>query len=168
MSRLRDLFDQEGQSPWLDNLKREWIANGELARWVERGARGLTSNPAIFQKAIDGSADYDDQFGSLMSGGSSIEDAYWELVSTDIGGALRALAAVHADSDGRDGYVSVEVDPALARDTAASGSMLITGEVIHSPTGVEPSLEVSAIQGSKCVSTIGSTSGCVCRKQHEL
>lgn len=120
MNRLLQLHDEQGQSPWLDNLRRGWITSGELERWVADGIRGLTSNPAIFQKAIDGSADYDDQFGSLMSGGSSIENAYWELVSTDIGGALAALAPVHADSDGRDGYVSVEVDPALARDTAGT------------------------------------------------
>lgn len=117
MSRLHDLFTAEGQSPWLDNLRRDWIESGELTRWVERGVRGLTSNPTIFQRAIGDSADYDAQLSELVAAGVGTEDAYWELVKTDIGGALAALAPVHAQSGGEDGYVSVEVAPALAHDT---------------------------------------------------
>lgn len=117
MTRLHDLYEQQGQSPWLDNLKRGWITSGELARWVEKGVRGLTSNPSIFQKSIAGSADYDEHFRSVISGGASVEDAYWELVTWDIREALRILAPVHEASDGVDGFVSVEVDPGLARDT---------------------------------------------------
>ncbi len=116
MSKLHDLHDTQGQSPWLDNMRRGWITGGELARWVERGVRGITSNPTIFQKAISGGNDYDDQFGELIGGGSSIDDAYWSLVTADIEDALRILRPVHDASGGVDGYVSVEVAPVLARD----------------------------------------------------
>ncbi|WP_419925657.1 transaldolase [Candidatus Poriferisocius sp.] len=117
MSILHNLYSDHGQSPWLDNLRREWIRNGELARWVERGVRGLTSNPSIFQKAMTAGHDYDEQFAGLLSDGLSVVDAYWELVLTDIGGALDALTPVHEASDGVDGFVSVEVDPKLAHNT---------------------------------------------------
>ena len=120
MGRLNDLYTQYGQSPWLDNLKRGWITSGELERWVERGVRGLTSNPTIFQKAIADAADYDEQFRELVRGGASIEDAYWALVSADIEEALRILRPVHDESGGVDGRVSVEVAPDLARDTAGT------------------------------------------------
>ena len=117
MSSLHDLYHDYGQSPWLDNLRRDWINNGELSRWVERGVRGLTSNPSIFQKAMTSGDQYDEQFSRLLADGMAVADAYWELVLTDIGGALDALAPVHEESDGIDGFVSVEVDPKLARDT---------------------------------------------------
>ena len=116
MSKLHDLHDEQGQSPWLDNMRRGWITGGDLARWVERGVRGITSNPTIFQKAISVGHDYDDQFGELIAGGASIDDAYWSLVTTDIEDALRILRPVHDASGGVDGYVSVEVAPDLARD----------------------------------------------------
>ncbi len=118
--RLTSLFSECGQSPWLDNLRRGWITGGELETWVERGIRGLTSNPSIFQKAIEASADYDEQFGDLVRGGSGVDDAYWQLVTSDICGALAALEPVHAASGGTDGFVSVEVDPSLAHDTEAT------------------------------------------------
>ncbi len=117
MSSLHDLYREYGQSPWLDNLRRDWINSGELDRWVELGVRGLTSNPSIFQKAMTSGDEYDEQFAGLLADGMGVADAYWELVLTDIGGALDALAPVHEDSGGLDGFVSVEVDPKLARDT---------------------------------------------------
>ena len=120
MSSLHDLYRDYGQSPWLDNLRREWINDGELARWVERGVRGLTSNPSIFQKAMTSGSEYDEQFAGLLAGGMSVADAYWELVLTDITGALDVLAPVHEASGGIDGFVSVEVDPKLARDTEST------------------------------------------------
>ena len=120
MGRLHDLHDHHGQSPWLDNLKRGWITSGELERWVQRGVRGITSNPTIFQKAIESTDDYDDQFADLVTGGASIDAAYWDLVTADIADALRILAPVHRDSGGVDGYVSVEVAPGLAHDTAGT------------------------------------------------
>ncbi len=117
MTRLHDLFEQHGQSPWLDNLRRGWITSGELKGWVDQGVRGLTSNPTIFQKAIASSDDYDDQFAELVAAGESIEGTYWQLVSSDIESALSILRPVYDASDGLDGFVSVEVDPGLARDT---------------------------------------------------
>jgi transaldolase len=114
---LQQLHAEQDQSPWLDNLKRGWITSGELATWVERGVRGITSNPTIFQKAIEATDDYDSQFRELVSAGETVEASYWDLVTTDIRHALDILRPVHDDSGGIDGFVSVEVDPGLARDT---------------------------------------------------
>src|SRR5690606_1980171 len=116
VTRLHDLYHEHGQSPWLDNLRRSWITGGELARWVERGVRGITSNPTIFQKAIDGSDVYDEQFRELTRAGAPVEDAYWTMVLDDIRAALAIMRPVHDASDGVDGYVSVEVAPDLAHD----------------------------------------------------
>ena len=107
-SRLLALHNEQGQSPWLDNLRRGWITTGELDQWVASGIRGLTSNPAIFQKAIEGSADYDEQFVQLISDGVAVDMAYWDLVTSDIRGALDALLPVYESSNGTDGFVSVE------------------------------------------------------------
>lgn len=117
MTRLQDLHTQQDQSPWLDNLRRGYITSGELQRWVDRGVRGITSNPTIFQKAISAGDDYDEQFNELIAAGTSVDDSYWHLVTHDIEDALQILRPVYNESDGVDGYVSVEVAPALARDT---------------------------------------------------
>ncbi len=117
MTRLHDLHADQGQSPWLDNLRRGWITSGELRAWVNRGVRGITSNPSIFQKAMTGTDAYDDQLRGLVDGGATIEDSYWALVVRDILDALDILRPVYEESAGVDGYVSVEVDPALAPDT---------------------------------------------------
>jgi transaldolase len=122
VDRLHALYDVHGQSPWLDNLKRGYITSGRLAELRDRGVRGLTSNPSIFQKAIQGSDDYDDQFADLVRRGGSVEDDYWELVIRDIHGACDVFAPVHEASAGVDGYVSVEVDPGLAHDAAGTES----------------------------------------------
>ncbi|WP_436795971.1 transaldolase [Actinospongicola halichondriae] len=119
MTRLHDLHDA-GQSPWLDNLRRGYLRSGELQAYVDRGVRGITSNPSIFQKAIADSDDYDEQFGTLLADGTSVEDAYWQMVTDDISEALAVLRPVHDSSGGIDGYVSVEVDPGLARDTSGT------------------------------------------------
>jgi transaldolase len=120
MGTLHDLYAEQGQSPWLDNLRRSWLASGEVERWVQRGVRGITSNPSIFQKAIEGSEDYTEQLSTLVRGGATVEQAYWELVLDDIRAALGVLRPVFDESDGLDGYVSVEVSPAFARDTAST------------------------------------------------
>lgn len=134
MSTLHDLWEQGGQSPWLDNLRRDWIRGGELARWVERGVRGVTSNPSIFQKAIAGSDLYDEQFGPLVRAGRSVEDAFWELVVTDITEALGVLRPTFDASGGLDGFVSVEVAPSLAHDTEGTvASALELHERIDEP-----------------------------------
>jgi len=117
MGLLHDLHEIGGQSPWLDNLRRGYLRTGELQAYVDRGVRGVTSNPSIFQKAIADSDDYDDQLGELLAAGTSVEEAYWRMVTDDISEAVAVLRPVHDASDGVDGYVSVEVDPGLARDT---------------------------------------------------
>lgn len=117
MTRLHDLFDEQRQSPWLDNLRRDWIGSGELAGWVDKGVRGLTSNPTIFQKAIGNSDAYDQQLAGFVAADATAREAYWGLVKTDIQGALEVLAGVHSASGGEDGYVSVEVAPSLAHDS---------------------------------------------------
>jgi transaldolase len=118
--RLIALHADHGQSPWLDNLRRGYITSGQLVALRDAGVRGLTSNPSIFQKAIQGSDDYDEQFRSLRSGGGSIVDDYWSLVVRDIHGACDVFSKVYDHSDGVDGYVSVEVDPGLAHDAAGT------------------------------------------------
>lgn len=117
MGRLHDLFESGGQSPWLDNLRRGWVTSGELEQWIEHGVRGITSNPTIFQKAIESTSDYDEQFADVVRGGAGIEEAYWDLVTADIRSALRILRPVYDSSGGEDGFVSVEVSPALAHNT---------------------------------------------------
>ncbi len=87
-----------------------------MAGLVANGIRGVTSNPTIFAKAISGQDTYDDEFGKLIKT-MSVEDAYWDLVIDDVNDALAVLRPVYDSSDGGDGYVSVEVAPALAHDT---------------------------------------------------
>lgn len=120
-TKLQQLFEDQGQSPWLDNLTRGHLVRNELEHLVAAGIRGVTSNPTIFAKAISGSDEYDDQLESLIKSGMNVGDAYWTMVIDDIRGALAVLRPVHDDSNGEDGFVSVELAPALARD--ASGSM---------------------------------------------
>ncbi len=64
MTKLHDLYEQQGQSPWLDNLRRDYVRGGHLAELVAQGIRGVTSNPTIFAKAIESGSDYDEQFGA--------------------------------------------------------------------------------------------------------
>ncbi|HZU78799.1 MAG TPA: transaldolase [Acidimicrobiales bacterium] len=119
MTKLHDLFEQQNQSPWLDNLRRDYCRGGHLQELVDQGVRGVTSNPTIFAKAIEAGSDYDEQFGDLLAS-HSVEEAYWTMVEDDIREALAILRPVHDASDGLDGYVSLEVAPALAHDEAAT------------------------------------------------
>jgi transaldolase/glucose-6-phosphate isomerase len=110
-----------GQSFWLDNIRREWLHDGTLARMVrDDGLRGLTSNPAIFFNAITSSALYRDQIQTLAAAGASTQTIYEALVISDIQMAADVLAPVHAASSGEDGYVSLEVSPLLAHDAAGT------------------------------------------------
>ncbi len=118
MTTLHDLYDAHGQSPWLDNLSRASIADGTLQSWIDRGVRGVTSNPSIFQKAMTAGDAYDDQLRSLVQSGCSTEDAYWTMAVADIEDALAVLRPVFDASDGNDGFVSLEVNPSLAGETA--------------------------------------------------
>jgi transaldolase len=119
-SRLADLFEKYGQSPWLDNLRRSYITTGQLERYVELGVRGLTSNPTIFQKAIQDSADYDEQLFELSTRKLSVTKTYWELVLKDISDAAAVFSGVFRESNGQDGFVSVEVDPHLSYEVDAT------------------------------------------------
>jgi transaldolase/glucose-6-phosphate isomerase len=107
-----------GQSIWYDNIRRGLIASGELDRLVAAGLRGVTSNPAIFAKAIAGSGDYAEAIAATPSG--SPEAIYERLAIEDIRAAADALLPVYEESGRRDGYVSLEVSPVLAHDTAGT------------------------------------------------
>ena len=120
MADLTALFNEFGQSIWLDNLSRAHLNDGSLDARIAQGVRGLTSNPTIFAKAIQGSADYDEQFGALMAAGLAPVDAYWHMVIDDIQAACDAFAALYESSDAVDGYVSVEVAPELSRNTSGT------------------------------------------------
>ncbi|SRR5579871_127476 len=117
MNRLVELH-KLGQSFWYDNMSRHLIASGELARMVsEDGLRGMTSNPTIFEKAINGSADYDAEISELAARDLSPFEICEELMVTDIRNAADVLRPVYEESKGRDGFISLEVSPKLANDT---------------------------------------------------
>jgi transaldolase len=120
MTKLQRLYHEQGQSPWLDNLTRVYLRDRTLGRLVADGIRGVTANPTIFAKAIEGSDAYDEQFAALTAQGRPVLDAYWDLVVDDIGDALGVLRPTFDASAGTDGFVSVEVAPELARDTDAT------------------------------------------------
>ncbi len=115
---LKDLL-KYGQSVWLDYIRRNLITSGELKRLIEEdGLRGMTSNPAIFEKAIAGSTDYSDILQSLQSRTDLDAKARYEILAIrDIQDAADTLRPVYDSSKRRDGYVSLEVSPYLARDT---------------------------------------------------
>jgi transaldolase len=113
---IRALLDA-GQSVWLDFMHRGILKSGELRRLVEDGVRGVTSNPTIFEKAITGSRDYDDQISSMIAGGKSTTEIYEAVVVDDIRGAAETLRPVYDATGGADGFVSIEVSPLLAHDT---------------------------------------------------
>ncbi len=119
MTRLHELWEL-GQSVWLDYISRSLTAGGRLAELVEEGVRGVTSNPSIFEKAISGSADYDDDLRRLAREGKTTEEIYEELVLSDIRRAADILLPLYEESSGRDGYVSLEVSPTLASDRAGT------------------------------------------------
>ena len=108
-----------GQSPWYDNLARPLLTGGGLRQLVtEDGIRGVTSNPTIFEKAMAAGAGYDEQLKRTAAEGLSIADSYWRLVVDDVGNAADVLRAVYDETGGADGFVSVEVSPDLAHESA--------------------------------------------------
>lgn len=124
-NKVQELFTKGGQSPWIDNLSRGWIKSGFLAELIERGVRGLTSNPTIFQKAIESSDEYDEQYRELLNehGARAVKEEFWEMVIKDIDDAAQIMGDLYKESQGGDGYVSIEVAPALAHDTEGTVSM---------------------------------------------
>jgi transaldolase/glucose-6-phosphate isomerase len=108
---------EAGVSVWLDQLGRSLLESGELQRMVEQDSlRGVTSNPAIFEKAILGSEDYEAEISRLAKAGADAKEIYDTLVVADVQGACDVLATVHEQTGGVDGFVSLEVQPDLARD----------------------------------------------------
>lgn len=105
-----------GQSIWYDNIRRAMLTSGELQRLVENGIMGVTSNPTIFEKAIDGSQDYDDALLGLGKQALAPDDIFEILALEDIRAAADILRPVYTQTQGKDGYVSLEVRPTLAHD----------------------------------------------------
>lgn len=106
-----------GQSLWYDNIQRSLIKSGELQRLIDDyGVLGITSNPSIFDKAITGSADYDDDIVRLVEQGADTNTIYESLAIVDIQAAADILEPIYEQTDGVDGYISLEVSPHLAHD----------------------------------------------------
>ena len=117
---LQELADH-GQSVWIDYLSRPFVQDGDLAGLVEQGIVGVTSNPTIFQGAIAEGDAYDQQIREIVEGGESEpKEIFIALASADIRDACDVLRSVYDGGDGKDGYVSFEVDPTLAHDTEAT------------------------------------------------
>jgi transaldolase/glucose-6-phosphate isomerase len=122
--RLKTLTEA-GVSPWLDQIRRSLITGGELTRMIEEEClRGVTANPSIFEKAILGSEDYDDQLEALAREQRSAQEIYDRIAQRDVQLAADALAGVHRESHGRDGFVSLEVTPDIAHDTELTLEMV--------------------------------------------
>lgn len=116
MSKMIELA-KLGQSIWFDYIKRDLITSGELQRLIDMGLRGMTSNPTIFDKAISGSTDYDNDIQQLLAKNLSTEEIYEALALKDIAMAADLLLPVYKNTSGYDGYVSIEVNPHLAHKT---------------------------------------------------
>ncbi|TMF39131.1 MAG: bifunctional transaldolase/phosoglucose isomerase [Chloroflexi bacterium] len=108
---------QLGQSLWLDNIRRQLITSGELARLRDEGLTGVTSNPTIFEKAVSGSTDYDEAMVRLVREKKRPADMLWQLMVEDIQAAADTFRPVYDKTKGRDGFVSIEVAPTLANNT---------------------------------------------------
>ena len=118
---ILEIENTYGQSIWMDNLSRDIIESGELAQLIgTRGILGITSNPAIFEKAIAGNQIYDTQITTGIKAGKSLEQIYEDLIFTDIRNACDIFLPVYEKTEGLDGYVSVEVPPTIAKDTAST------------------------------------------------
>ncbi len=122
-NQIQQLLDA-GQSVWLDNLRRSMFASGELQRLIDRGLRGMTSNPTIFEKAIGAGSDYDEQLSKLVGSEKNADALFWDLAVADIQSACDAFAPVFKESGGNDGFVSLEVSPLLANDTNGTIAMV--------------------------------------------
>jgi len=116
MSKLIEL-EKLGQSVWFDFIRRSLITSGELQALIDKGVRGITSNPAIFEKAIAGSNDYDEAIRELIKTETGIDEIYESLAIEDIGMAADLLRKIYDSTNGMDGYVSLEVNPHLADET---------------------------------------------------
>jgi transaldolase/glucose-6-phosphate isomerase len=109
-----------GQAIWVDFIRRGFITTGQLQALVDQGVQGVTSNPSIFEKAIAGSTDYDGALEDLVAAGLSVDQIYEALAIDDIRSAADVLRPTYDTTGGADGYVSLEVSPHLAHDTAST------------------------------------------------
>jgi transaldolase len=119
MNNLQKLAEL-GQSIWIDNIQRKMLTGGGLQAMIDEGLLGMTSNPSIFEKAIGGSRDYDEAMRPLVERGATAEQIYDELTIEDVGMAADIFRPVFDRTRGKDGYVSIEVSPKLAHDTAGT------------------------------------------------
>jgi transaldolase / glucose-6-phosphate isomerase len=110
-------LQKQGQSLWLDNIRRQLITSGELEKLRDEGVSGVTSNPTIFEKAVSGSTDYDEALVHLVKAGRKPDDILWELMIEDIQSAADVYRPVYDQTEGGDGFVSIEVSPVAANDT---------------------------------------------------
>src|SRR5688572_19366471 len=118
-THMQGLLDMK-QSVWLDDLSREMTRSGELRALIDSGIRGLTSNPTIFEQAIGGSTAYDDDLNKWSMSPETDHDVYERLAIQDVREAADLFRPVYDATGGRDGFVSLEVSPAVARDTEGS------------------------------------------------
>jgi transaldolase len=116
LQKMREL----GQAPWVDEISREDIKNGGLERMIEDGIVGVTSNPAIFQKAIANSDLYDEQLQDLARREDDPKEIFWEIARTDIQDACDIFMPVYERTGGQDGFISLEVQPDIAHDSQAT------------------------------------------------
>jgi transaldolase len=110
-------LDEHGQSVWIDFLSRDFVEGGDLQGLIDQGVRGVTSNPTIFQSAIADGDSYDEQLREILKEETEPKEVFLQLAVRDIRGACDLLKQVHDEGDGKDGWVSLEVDPNLAHDT---------------------------------------------------
>src|SRR5438128_9048628 len=111
---------REGQSLWLDNIRRQLITSGELARLRDEGLTGVTSNPTIFEKAVSGSTDYDEAMVGMVRARKKPDEMLWELMVEDVQAAADVFRPVHDKTKGKDGFVSIEVGPTIATNTRST------------------------------------------------
>ncbi len=132
MKATQALHDH-GQSLWLDNITRDLLESGTLARYIdELSVTGLTSNPTIFEHAIKGSSDYDAAIRSKLKAGRSGEALFFELALSDVTRAADLFRPVYQRTDGVDGWVSLEVSPLLANDTKTT---IEVAKALHARAG---------------------------------
>ncbi len=124
---------ESGQSLWLDNITRSLLDSGTLEHYVkEDSITGLTSNPTIFEKAIGTGSDYDQDIAAAKGAGTPDEEVFFELAIADLRRAADIFAPIHAQTDGVDGWVSLEVSPLLAHDT---GATIEQAKALHAKAG---------------------------------
>ena len=119
VNALHRLHAEQGQSPWIDFIDRDLLTSGKLEQMVRDGIRGLTSNPTIFAKAV-ATGQYDELVRREIEAGDGARQIYEEIAIADVGGAADVLRSVYDESNGTDGFASIEVEPDLAEDSDAT------------------------------------------------